>query len=69
MPRHAFDPATSGAIPESFHVSFAVRMQRGYFLAQPPEKQRETLERVQRIVAQYPDGWLAKHWRAIYGER
>ena len=53
-------------IPMSHHVSFAVRMQRADFQAQPPALQRETMERVQRIVAERPNSYLAKHWREMY---
>jgi len=66
MPRHAFDPSTSGTIPESFHVSFAVQRQREDFQAQPPERRRETMERVRQNVAAHPTSWLAKHWQEIY---
>lgn len=44
----------------------SIQMQRELFQAQPPERQRETLERVRQIVAAHPDGWLAKHWTEIY---
>lgn len=44
----------------------SVRIQRELFQAQPPERQRETLERVRQIVAAHPGGWLARHWTEIY---
>lgn len=70
MPHYTlFDPAGSGSIPEEHHISFAVRKQREYFEAQPSERQQETLERVNRLVVQYPQSWLARHWWQIYGER
>ncbi len=50
----------------SFHTEFAIQAQRVAFQAQPPELQRETLERVQRIVREHPNSWLARHWREIY---
>lgn len=52
-----------------FHTSFAIRALRAEFLAQPPERQHETLRRVQRLAAAHPQSYLARHWRAIYGER
>lgn len=54
-------------IPDEYHVNFTIQAQRRDFEAQPPAKQQETLERVNRIVAQYPSSWLARHWREIYG--
>lgn len=52
-----------------FHQSFAVRAQRADFQAQPPKKQFETMARVTRLIAQYPNSYLARHWREIYGIR
>ena len=51
----------------SFHLSFAVRVQRAYFDAQPPAKQRETLARVRRLVAERPQSYLARIAREVYG--
>lgn len=50
----------------SHHESLAIRTLRAYFQAEPPATQRETLARVQRCVAERPQGWLAKYWRRIY---
>ena len=36
------------------------------FQSQPAAKQRETMERVRRLIAQHPVSWLAKHWQEIY---
>lgn len=33
---------------------------------QPPKLQRETLARVERLVAEQPNSWLAKHWKEVY---
>lgn len=54
-------------IPPEYHANFTIRTQRQLFDAQPPAKQRETLERVQDRIERYPDGWLARHWQQIYG--
>lgn len=70
MPWHTNDNAAGGRdLSLAYHRSFAVRAQRDLFLASPPERQRETLERVEDLIARYPGGYLARHWREIYGER
>lgn len=56
---HNFEPG--------WHTRFAIKTLRGYFAAEPPELQRATLARVKRLVAEHPQSYLAKHWRAIYG--
>ena len=58
MPWHSADE------PDERQRSIA--QQRALFQAQPPERQRETMERVRDVVARYPDGWLARYWREIY---
>jgi len=49
-----------------FHQSFAVRAQRAYFDAQPPALQAETVARINRIIVEHPQSYLARHWRAMY---
>lgn len=71
-PRHDTPPDLRSAsymghdLGVSFHTAFAVQRQRADFQAQPPERQRETMERVRQNVAAHPDSWLAKHWPEIY---
>lgn len=47
-------------------LSFAVRVMRADFQAQPPDKQRETMERVQQLVTAQPQSYLARHWTDFY---
>lgn len=49
-----------------FHLSFAIRTLRAEYRSQPPDKQRETMERVRGLVAAHPSSYLARHWREIY---
>lgn len=51
---------------EAFYQSFAVRTQRGYYDAEPPELRRRTLARVKRLAAERPDSYLARHWQTMY---
>ncbi len=64
------DPASASYMGHDlgapFHQSFAVRTQRAYFDAESPSLQHQTLARVQRIVLERPQSWLARHWRQIY---
>lgn len=51
-----------------FHRAFAVRAQRAYFDAQPPDLQHETMARINRIIVERPNSYLARHWRAMYAD-
>jgi hypothetical protein len=64
-----FNACGVGDIPGAFHAGFAVRQLRAEFQAQPPALQAETLRRAQRLVAERPKSYLARHWQQIYVPR
>lgn len=71
-PRHNAPPDLSTAaymghdLGSGFCQSYAVQAQRAYFDAMPNALQADTIARVNRIVAEHPQSYLARHWRAMY---
>ena len=71
-PRHDTPPDLTSAaymghdLGAAFHQAFAVRAQRAYFDAEPPKLQRETMARINRLIVERPNSYLARHWRAMY---
>lgn len=71
-PRHDTPPDLRSAaymghdLGAGFCLAFAINAQRAYFDAEPPALQRETIARVNRLIAERPGGYLARHWRAMY---
>jgi hypothetical protein len=61
------DIMTGRDLNDEFTLAFAIRVEKEYYEAMPPKLQAEKLQRVRANVARYPNSWLAKHWKAIYG--
>lgn len=48
-------------------ASTTIKLAREYLWNnQSPKLRDETLARVQRLVAEQPQSWLAKHWKEVY---
>jgi hypothetical protein len=71
-PRRDAPPDLSSAsyqghtLDAGFCHSFAVQAMRAYYNAEPPTVQRETMARISRLIAERPQSYLARHWRAMY---
>lgn len=67
------DRSTYPQLTGTQHSSFAIRMQREQFEAQPPDRQAETLERVRLLLQdeqrrkQNQPSYLMQHAKEIYG--
>lgn len=71
-PRHDSSPDLSTAaymghdLGAAYCQGFAVQAMRAYHESYTPERQRENLEHVRRLVAEHPHSYLARHYHAMY---
>lgn len=64
---HDVDRPISDGWLADHSASVSLRIaRREQWLNQPPQLRQETIARVRRIVAAYPQSYLARHWQDIY---